>query len=91
MLPFQLVLKFVTGKQSAHGGVPKKADSQKKVNFGDEETVHNLTRPPAKVRWVLSGPGGHWRPFLDNSMVPESEKLKWSEAFLQSIHEGYGQ
>lgn len=65
-------------------------DSQKKMNLGEDDrgSIHNLPRPPAKVSWVLSGPGGFWSPFVDDSTVPECEKLKWSEAFVQSIHEG---
>ncbi|KAG4945281.1 hypothetical protein JHK82_041340 [Glycine max] len=53
--------------------------------------MHNLTAPPpAKVSWVLSSPGGFWSPFLDDSIVPESEKLKWSKAFVLSIHDDGG-
>ncbi|RDX63979.1 Methyl-CpG-binding domain-containing protein 7, partial [Mucuna pruriens] len=61
-----------------------KPDSQKKTKSGKDNRgpMHNLTAPlPAKVSWVLSGPGGFWSPFLDDSIVPDSEKLKWSEAF----------
>ncbi|TKY48445.1 Methyl-CpG-binding domain-containing protein 7 [Spatholobus suberectus] len=71
----------------------KKPDSQKKTKLEEDNraSMHNLTAPPpAKVSWVLSGPGGFWSPFLDDSIVPESEKLKWSEAFVQSVHDdGY--
>ncbi|XP_045807357.1 methyl-CpG-binding domain-containing protein 7-like isoform X2 [Trifolium pratense] len=51
-------------------------------------SFHNLTTPPTKVSWVLSGPGGFWNPFLDDSIVPTSEKSKWSKAFSISINEG---
>lgn len=69
---------------------PNKSDSPKKTNSGKDNTpsMHNLSRPPEKVTWVLSGPGGFWSPFVDDSIVPESEKLKWSEAFILSIHNG---
>ncbi|XP_057451559.1 methyl-CpG-binding domain-containing protein 7-like isoform X2 [Lotus japonicus] len=65
---------------------PTKTDSQRKEDRGG--STHNLSRPPEKVSWVLSGPGGYWNPFVDDTIVPESEMLKWSEAFGQSIHGG---
>ncbi|XP_031247599.1 methyl-CpG-binding domain-containing protein 7-like [Pistacia vera] len=41
---------------------------------------------PAKVKWVLGGPGGNmWNPFVGESMVPESVKQEWSETFVNSI------
>ncbi|XP_058748442.1 methyl-CpG-binding domain-containing protein 7-like [Vicia villosa] len=57
----------------------------KKIKTGKDD----ITRPPTKVRWVLSGPGGFWNPFLNGSTVPasESEKTKWSEIFSISINE----
>lgn len=66
-----------------------KLDSVKKTKLEENNRVsmHNLTEPPpAKVSWVLSCPGGFWCPFLDDSIVSESEKLKWSEAFVLSIY-----
>ncbi|XP_061372549.1 methyl-CpG-binding domain-containing protein 7-like [Gastrolobium bilobum] len=68
----------------------KKSDSPKKMNSRKDNraSMHNLSEPPTKVSWVLSGPGGFWSPFVDDSMVPESEKLKWSEAFVLSINDG---
>ncbi|WJX69551.1 methyl-CpG-binding domain-containing protein 7-like, variant 2 [Trifolium repens] len=65
-------------------------DPQKKIKMGEDDrsSIHNLTRPPTKVSWVLSGPGGFWNPFLDDSIVSASEKAEWSEAFSISINEG---
>lgn len=41
---------------------------------------------PAKIKWVLSGPGGIvWNPFMDDHLVPEFIKQKWSETFVLSI------
>ncbi|XP_045807356.1 methyl-CpG-binding domain-containing protein 7-like isoform X1 [Trifolium pratense] len=69
----------------------KKTNSQKKIKTREDNrtnSFHNLTTPPTKVSWVLSGPGGFWNPFLDDSIVPTSEKSKWSKAFSISINEG---
>ncbi|KAK2424909.1 methyl-CpG-binding domain-containing protein [Trifolium repens] len=68
----------------------EKTNSQKKIKTREDNraSIHNLTGPPTKVRWVLSGPGGFWNPFLDDSIVPTSEKAKWSKAFSISINEG---
>ncbi|MCI02530.1 methyl-CpG-binding domain-containing protein 7-like, partial [Trifolium medium] len=73
--------------QSTHS---ENFDSQKKIKTGadDRGSIHNLTRPPTKISWVLAGPGGFWNPFLDDSIVPASEKAEWSEAFSISINEG---
>lgn len=86
----KLVFKCGSGKRIAQSTHSEKTDSQKKNNTGEDDrgSVHNLTRPPTKVSWVLAGPGGLWNPFLDDSLVPESEKLKWSKAFITSINEG---
>lgn len=68
----------------------KKLDSRKKTKSEKDNraSVHNLTEPPPeKVSWVLSGTGGFWSPFLDGTVVTDSEKLKWSEAFVLSIHD----
>ncbi|XP_024632942.1 methyl-CpG-binding domain-containing protein 7 [Medicago truncatula] len=62
-------------------------DSQKKIKTGEDDggSIHNLTKPPTKVSWVLSGPGGFWSPFLDDSIVPTSEKTKWNETFFNIL------
>ncbi|KAK7402172.1 hypothetical protein VNO78_14226 [Psophocarpus tetragonolobus] len=77
-------------KHSIQSVLSEKPDSQKKTKLEkcNRASMHNLTAPPPpKVSWVLSGPGGVWSPFLDDSIVQESEKLKWSEAFVLSIHD----
>ncbi|CAJ2660826.1 unnamed protein product [Trifolium pratense] len=73
--------------QSTHS---ENFDSQKKIKTGEDDrgSIHNLTRPPTKVSWVLSGPGGFWNPFLDDSIIAASEKAEWSKAFSISINEG---
>ncbi|KAL1345357.1 hypothetical protein HN51_019108 [Arachis hypogaea] len=65
-----------------------KSDSRNKFGSGKDNRsyIHNLPPPPEKVTWVLSGPGGFWSPSVNDSVVAESEKLKWSEAFVLSIH-----
>ncbi|KOM56933.1 hypothetical protein LR48_Vigan10g282500 [Vigna angularis] len=70
------------------GKKPVKLDSQKKINFekNNRAPVHYLTgSPPEKVSWVLSGPDGFWNPSIDGLAVPEAERLRWSEAFVQSL------
>lgn len=55
-------------------------DRPSKLNFG---------RPPAKVKWVLGGPGGcMWNPFMDESKVPDSVLQKWSKTFVSSLYGG---
>ncbi|KAG4955626.1 hypothetical protein JHK85_042006 [Glycine max] len=74
----------ITPKSSKH-------TIQSALEDDNRASMHNLTAPPpAKVSWVLSSPGGFWSPFLDDSIVPESEKLKWSKAFVLSIHDDGG-
>ncbi|KAI4322167.1 hypothetical protein L6164_021886 [Bauhinia variegata] len=65
--------------------------SKKKINLGKKSKALMLefSSPPAKVNWVLSDSGGVWSPFLNNSEIPESVKLRWSEAFVLSINAGY--
>ncbi|XP_039688947.1 methyl-CpG-binding domain-containing protein 7 [Medicago truncatula] len=65
---------------------------KKKIKTGEDDrgSIHNLTKPPTKVSWVLSSPEGFWNPFLDDYIVPASEKRKWSEAFSISINEFEG-
>ncbi|AES67588.2 putative DNA-binding domain-containing protein [Medicago truncatula] len=86
----KLVFKCGSGKKSAPSISYKENDSQKKIKIGEDDrgSIHNLARPPTKVSWVLSDPRGFWNPFLDDSVVPASEKRKWSEAFSISINEG---
>ncbi|GAU27210.1 hypothetical protein TSUD_108010 [Trifolium subterraneum] len=78
-------------KPSVQSSRSKKTNSQKKIKTREDDranSFHNLTTPPTKVSWVLSGPGGSWNPFLDDSIVPTSEMSKWSKAFSISINEG---
>ncbi|XP_019436228.1 PREDICTED: methyl-CpG-binding domain-containing protein 7-like isoform X2 [Lupinus angustifolius] len=77
-----------TLKASMHSTKSTVFNSPKEINSGTDNRpcMHNLSKPPAKVKWVLSGSGGCWNPFLDDSIVPDSEKLKWSEAFVLSIN-----
>ncbi|XP_070675004.1 methyl-CpG-binding domain-containing protein 7-like isoform X2 [Malus domestica] len=52
---------------------------------GDYDAPSNPS-PPAKVNWVLGGPGGNmWNAFMDDSKVPDSVKQKWSETFVSSV------
>ncbi|CAL5200194.1 unnamed protein product [Lathyrus oleraceus] len=92
----KIIFKCGSGKPSAPmtqkpiQSLSEKTHSKKKTKSGKEGrgSIHNLTRPPTKVSWVLSGPGGFWNPFLDDSVVPASKKAKWSKAFSISINEG---
>ncbi|KAL2981925.1 hypothetical protein AAZX31_13G314700 [Glycine max] len=77
-------------KHTIQSALSEKSDSRKKTKSEKDNraSMHNLTvPPPAKVSWVLSGSGGFWSPFLDDSIVPEPEKMKWSKAFVLSIHD----
>ncbi|XP_058748360.1 methyl-CpG-binding domain-containing protein 7-like [Vicia villosa] len=94
--PTPKIIFKCSGKRSAPTtqtpiqSVSEETHSRKKAKLGKDGrgSIHNSTRPPTKVRWVLSGPSGFWNPFLDDSMVPASEKAKWSKAFSISINEG---
>ncbi|KAH9701109.1 methyl-CpG-binding domain-containing protein 7 [Citrus sinensis] len=40
----------------------------------------NIASPPAKVKWVLGGPGGNvWNALMNESVVPDSVKQEWSK------------
>ncbi|KAK4606371.1 hypothetical protein RGQ29_000560 [Quercus rubra] len=64
----------------------KKTASRKKNN--SSKGVSTSASPPEKINWVLSGPGGLiWSAFMDESIVPESEKQKWSETFITTLQD----
>ncbi|KAL4610424.1 hypothetical protein ACB092_08G048800 [Castanea dentata] len=64
----------------------KKTASRKKNN--SSKGVSTSASPPEKINWVLSGPGGLiWSAFMDESIVPESEKQKWSETFITTFQD----
>lgn len=43
---------------------------------------------PGKIKWVLSGPGGIVpNPVMDDSLVLEYIKHKWSETFVFSLND----
>ncbi|KAJ6715883.1 METHYL-CPG-BINDING DOMAIN-CONTAINING PROTEIN 7 [Salix koriyanagi] len=63
-------------------GSRKEHVSSKKV----ETAMLDPSSIPAKIKWVLGGPGGIvWNPFMDDHLVPGFIKQKWSETFVLSI------
>ncbi|KAL2332110.1 hypothetical protein Fmac_019691 [Flemingia macrophylla] len=79
-----------TPKSSKRTAESSKPDSGKKPMLEEDyrASVHNLSEPPPpKVSWVLSSRGGFWSPYVNDTAISASEKLKWSEAFVQSITE----
>ncbi|BFG34212.1 hypothetical protein CerSpe_204860 [Prunus speciosa] len=70
----------------------KVVSSSSKINISgenDRPSKLNFGIPPAKVNWVLGGPGGSmWNPFMEDSKVPDSVKQKWSETFVSAIYGG---
>uniref|UniRef100_A0A2K1Z1T9 MBD domain-containing protein n=1 Tax=Populus trichocarpa TaxID=3694 RepID=A0A2K1Z1T9_POPTR len=68
---------------------PSKSSSSQKEHVSRKKVETSMLDPssiPAKIKWVLSGPGGIvWNPFMDDSLVPEFIKQKWSETFVFSI------
>ncbi|KAJ6895423.1 hypothetical protein NC651_021813 [Populus alba x Populus x berolinensis] len=73
---------FIVSKPSKSSSSQKEHVSRKKV----ETSMLDPSSIPAKIKWVLSGPGGIvWNPFMDDSLVPEFIKQKWSETFVFSI------
>ncbi|GAV57883.1 MBD domain-containing protein [Cephalotus follicularis] len=70
--------------------ISKRSGSRTTQRYIEDEKILMLdfTRPPAKVKWVLSGPGGNmWNAFMGESLVPEYVKQKWSETFVISIQD----
>ncbi|GAY38167.1 hypothetical protein CUMW_034640 [Citrus unshiu] len=50
----------------------------------------NIASLPAKVKWVLGGPGGNvWNALMNESVVPDSVKQEWSKIFVFSINQNY--
>ncbi|GKV08182.1 hypothetical protein SLEP1_g19851 [Rubroshorea leprosula] len=48
----------------------------------------NFASPPAKVKWVLGGPGTNlWNSFMGESGVPENVQKTWFKTFILSIEE----
>ncbi|KAK4254977.1 hypothetical protein QN277_008044 [Acacia crassicarpa] len=68
----------------------KKSGSPKKIglNKGSKASMIDLSCPKERVKWVLSGNGCFWTPFMNGSKVPESVKQKWSDAFVSYIQDG---
>ncbi|KAG6681537.1 hypothetical protein I3843_13G085400 [Carya illinoinensis] len=73
-----------SSKPSRKSGSRKKFVSNKGVNA----STLDCASPPAKINWVLSGPGSGnvWSAFINESIVPDSVKQKWSEKFITTIH-----
>ncbi|XP_011041948.1 PREDICTED: methyl-CpG-binding domain-containing protein 7-like [Populus euphratica] len=69
--------------------IPSKSSSSQKEHVSRKKVETSMLDPssiPSKIKWVLSGPGGIvWNPFMDDSLVPEFIKQKWSETFVFSI------
>ncbi|XVF20119.1 hypothetical protein REPUB_Repub11eG0170800 [Reevesia pubescens] len=65
--------------------------SRKKQKSGVEiDPKLDFTSPPAKVKWVLGGPGGSlWNPFMGESAVPEFIQQTWSETFILSMEDKF--
>ncbi|KAF9675318.1 hypothetical protein SADUNF_Sadunf09G0019500 [Salix dunnii] len=76
------------GNRRSHNDKPSKSSgSQKEHVSGKVETAMlDPSSIPGKIKWVLTGPGGIvWNPFMDDYLVPEFIKQKWSETFVLSI------
>lgn len=67
-----------------------RSDTPEKNNSGEkaEAPMDDFACPPSTINWVLAGPGGDmWSPFVDDLMVPEPVKQKWSDTFISSLHD----
>ncbi|XP_065866469.1 methyl-CpG-binding domain-containing protein 7 isoform X3 [Euphorbia lathyris] len=86
--PHQLYL--TDGKQHttmAKASTP--GDHSPSSSFGCEKaSTIRPRKPPANVKWVLSPVGSIWKPFINDSLVPESLKRKWSQAFVHTLYNG---
>ncbi|KAM3691793.1 hypothetical protein ACB094_08G037900 [Castanea mollissima] len=70
-----------------NSSTPSKKTASRKNN-NSSKGVSTSASPPEKINWVLSGPGGLiWSAFMDESIVPESEKQKWSETFITTFQD----
>uniref|UniRef100_A0A7N0UN07 MBD domain-containing protein n=2 Tax=Kalanchoe fedtschenkoi TaxID=63787 RepID=A0A7N0UN07_KALFE len=52
----------------------------------------NASKPPTKIKWVLSGPGGEeWSPFTGDTIVPESLKHEWAQLFIDIVSQKHSE
>lgn len=73
-------------QSSESSSTQKKRFSGKKF----ETSMLNFSIPPAKIKWVLNGLGGNvWSPLMDDALVPESIKQKWSETLVLTLNDRF--
>ncbi|KAG5238182.1 methyl-CpG-binding domain-containing protein [Salix suchowensis] len=69
--------------------IPFESSGSRKEHVSSKKVETAMLDPssiPAKIKWVLGGPGGIvWNPFMDDHLVPGFIKQKWSETFVLSI------
>ncbi|KAL6195647.1 hypothetical protein ACLB2K_031265 [Fragaria x ananassa] len=60
---------------------------QKEFPPENSRTSHLNSSSRPTIKWVLVDRGGNeWNPFMDDSMVADSVKQKWSEIFKSTIY-----
>ncbi|KAL6204674.1 hypothetical protein ACLB2K_021941 [Fragaria x ananassa] len=60
---------------------------QKEFPRENSRTLHLNSSSRPTIKWVLVDRGGNeWNPFMDDSMVEDSVKQKWSEIFKSTIY-----
>ncbi|XP_034687267.1 methyl-CpG-binding domain-containing protein 7 isoform X2 [Vitis riparia] len=75
-----------THKPSQNSDASKKNNSSTKV----KTSTSHFIKPPKKVNWVLTGPGGDvWSPYINASAVPESIKQTWAKIFMLHVNEKF--
>ncbi|KAH9661286.1 methyl-CpG-binding domain-containing protein 7 [Citrus sinensis] len=70
------------GKPGCHSAHAKNSVCCEKdvLTKGANASTLNIASPPAKVKWVLGGPGGNvWNALMNESVVPDSVKQEWSK------------
>ncbi|GLU02403.1 hypothetical protein SLE2022_196550 [Rubroshorea leprosula] len=91
---WDMVLKCLADSKSTKTNYESKqlktSGSRKKQKSGNEvnHAMLNFASPPAKVKWVLGGPGRNlWNSFMGESGVPENVQKTWFKTFILSIEE----
>lgn len=78
---FFFFLRFQSLKDSRSGNKHKPCE-------GVTDPLLDFSSTPPKIKWVFNGSRGNvWSPSASGSLVQESVKQKWSEAFASYIQE----
>ncbi|KAI5666088.1 hypothetical protein M9H77_15941 [Catharanthus roseus] len=70
-------------KLGHHG---KNSISRKKKIAKRDTQSSSFANPPKKIKWVLTSPQGDaWKPFIFETLVPDSVEQQWDQRFKSSM------